>query len=253
MQDLEDFSDDRQKAWCIHCGDGIADIPSNRDHVPTKSLLTKGCRERGANYDRLGEGADDYLPQVLVCKPCNASFSEDENYLLCVLHAVESGSLSPSRTDHPEAANVLRSNRNAVRSLKRMPDGQLFLFDDLLPFTIYPDCSKIERVVVKNARGHAYHELGEPMLEPPDYAGFLPISAMNDDQKRAFEPVRGGLGSWPEVGSRMMTRVIAGTDWNDGWLVVEPNRYRFWVDWSSGVTVRTIIWEYLATETRWDA
>lgn len=52
MREIEDFTDDRLKAWCIHCGDAIADVESNRDHVPTKSLLTKTLRERGANYDR---------------------------------------------------------------------------------------------------------------------------------------------------------------------------------------------------------
>lgn len=108
---------------------------------------------------------------MLICRPCNASFSPDENYLLCVLHAVTAGSLYPDPAKHPEAATTLRSNRHVVRSLKRCPDGQLFLFDDLQPFTLYPDSDRVKRVIVKNARGHAYHEIGEAMRDDPYEVG----------------------------------------------------------------------------------
>ena len=82
-----------------------------------------------------------------MCRSCNSSFSGDENYLLCVLHAVMVGSPYPDPALHPEASSVLRSNRQVVRSLKWLPDGQRLLFDDLEPFTLYPDTDKIRRVV----------------------------------------------------------------------------------------------------------
>ncbi len=37
-----------------------------------------------------------------------------------------------------------------------------------------------------------------------------------------------------------------------GWITIEPGRYRYAIDWSDAVTVKTVIWEYLATETRWE-
>jgi hypothetical protein len=253
VQYIEDFSDERQKAWCIHCGSVIADIESNRDHVPTKSLLTKDLRERGAKYDR---GADDefgYLPQVVVCRSCNSGFSPDENYLLCVLHAIIAGSLYPDAATHPEAAGILRSNRHVVRLLKMGPDGQRLLFDDLQPFTLYPDVERIKRVIVKNARGHAYHEIGEPLLARPAHVGFLPMERMSVEQRNTFESTGSGLDVWPEVGSRMTVHLVDGDAMAGGWIIVEPGRYRYTIDWSDGVTVRTVIWEYLATETRWEA
>jgi hypothetical protein len=255
VQHIEDFSDERQKAWCIHCGAVIADIESNRDHVPTKSLLTKDLRERGADYDR---GADDefgYLPQVVVCKGCNSGFSPDENYLLCVLHAVIAGSLYPDVARHPEAASILRSNRHVVRSLKMGPDGQRLLFDDLQPFTLYPDVERIKRVIIKNARGHAYHEIGEPLLESPIHVAFVPLERLSAEQRDAFESTgtAGELAVWPEVGSRMTVHLLDDEVMVGGWIIVEPGRYRYSIDWSEGVTVRTVIWEYLATETRWEA
>lgn len=254
MREIEDFTDDRLKAWCIHCGAAIADIESNLDHVPTKSLLTKMLRKRGADYDRgLGDELD-YLPQVVVCRRCNSGFSPDENYLLCVLHAVMAGSLYPDPKRFPEAATVLRSNRHVVRSLKKTPDGQLLLFEDLKPFTLYPDIEKIRRVVVKNARGHAYHEIGEPLLEAPDHVAFTPLENLSPEQRDAFEAVdtSADLAVWPEVGSRMTVRLFDEEAMVGGWVPVESGRYRYSIDWSDAVTVKTVIWEYLATETRWE-
>lgn len=254
MREIEDFSDDRLKAWCIHCGAGIADIESNRDHVPTKSLLTKDLRERGADYDR-GAGDDlDYLPQVVVCRHCNSGFSPDENYLLCVLHAVMAGTLYPDPKKHPDAASILRSNRHVVRALKRRPDGQMLLFDDLQPFTLYPDRDRVRRVIVKNARGHAYHEIGEPLLEDPDHVAFVPLELLSGEQREAFESTGtpGELAAWPEVGSRMTVHLLDDQAMVGGWIMVEPGRYRYSIDWSGDVTVKTVIWEYLATETRWE-
>jgi len=251
---IEEFVDERLKAWCIHCGSVIVDVESNRDHVPTKSLLTKSLRKRGADFDRGAGDESGYLPQVLVCRNCNSGFSTDENYFLCVLHAVMAGSLYPDPALSPEASSILRSNRHVVRSLKRLPDGQVLLFKDLQPFTLYPDTDRIRRVIVKNARGHAYHEIGEPLLETPEHVAFVPLEQLSAEQRSAFEAtVTGtGLAGWPEVGSRMTVHLIDGETVVGGWIVVERSRYRYSVDWSDGVTVRTVIWEYLATETRWD-
>lgn len=254
MREIEDFTDDRLKTWCIHCGHAIADIVSNRDHVPTKSLLTKALRDRGADYDGGSSEELDYLPQVIICRNCNSSFSPDENYLLCVLHAVMAGSLYPDPTKNPEAAAILRSNRQVVRSLKRGPDGQLLLFDDVQPFTLFPDAEKVRRVIVKNARGHAYHEIGEPLLEAPDHVAFMPLERLSPEQRDAFEAAGtpAELAVWPEVGSRMTVQLLDEEAMVGGWITVEADRYRYSIDWSNGVTVKTVIWEYLATETRWE-
>ncbi|KCZ51232.1 hypothetical protein HY3_12710 [Hyphomonas pacifica] len=169
------------------------------------------------------------------------------------MHAVLAGSLYPDPDTHPEAANVLRSNRDIVRSLKARPDGQMFLFDGLQPFTLYPDPDRVSKVVVKNARGHAYHEIGEPLLEEPSSISFQPLQSMSDDERATFENGGGGgLDLWPEVGSRMMVRILEGVGMAGGWVEVERGHYRYAVDWSAGISVRTVIWDYLATETRWD-
>lgn len=74
---------------------------------------------------------------------------------------------------------------------------------------------------------------------------------MDAVQREEFESIGGGIDLWPEVGSRMMLRLVEGQGLAGGWVEVERGRYRYAVDWTNGVTVRTIIWDYLATETSW--
>jgi hypothetical protein len=103
---------------------------------------------------------------------------------------------------------------------------------------------------VKNARGHAFFEYGEPMLDEPDAVLIMPIPAMSHDELREFEDLPQTV--WPEVGSRMMTRVMTGQDLEGAWVVVQNGSYRFAVTQAGGgLLVRSIIYEYLATEVRW--
>lgn len=108
--------------------------------------------------------------------------------------------------------------------------------------------------IVKNARGHAYHEIGEPLLEAPDHVAFVPLAQLSAGQRDAFETVgtAAEFAVWPEVGSRMTVQLLDREAMVGGWITVEPGRYRYSIDWSEAVTVKTVIWEYLATETRWE-
>lgn len=249
---VEDFSDERHKEWCIHCGARSVIVETNRDHVPTKALLTKAMRLRGAARDRGDGDPKDYLPQVVICKACNSGFSNDEAYLVCLLHTVFAGTFYPDPGVHPEAANFLRSNRGIVRELKSLTEARADTSQKYDPFTVFADARKISRVVTKNARGHAYYEIGEPFFGDPSRVAFQTFGSMSADQRRAFEQAGDQPQDvFPEVGSRMMHRVVGAGVAPGGWIVVEPGRYRYSVDWSQCVTVRTVIWEYMATETSW--
>lgn len=67
MREIEEFVDERQKAWCVHCGSVLAQSEVNRDHVPSKTLLDRPLPA--------------HVPQVEVCAACNNGFSKDEEYL----------------------------------------------------------------------------------------------------------------------------------------------------------------------------
>jgi hypothetical protein len=62
MDDIKEFVDDRNNAWCIDCGHGQSELETNRDHVPTRSLLQ-------APYPPA-------LPVIEICRGCNSSFQE---------------------------------------------------------------------------------------------------------------------------------------------------------------------------------
>jgi hypothetical protein len=109
-------------------------------------------------------------------------------------------------------------------------------------------------VVVKNARGHAFYEYCEPMLTEPERVSTAPLDAMSKAERESFENSEddGMLAGWPEVGSRMMTRVMTGKDLYGGWIVVQDGVYRYRVDQCGTIRVRSVLFEYLATEVCWD-
>ena len=50
----------------------------------------------------------------------------------------------------------------------------------------------------------------------------------------------------------MMTRVISGADMLGGWVIVQDGVYRYRVEQVGLMRVRTVLFEYLATEVCWD-
>src|ERR1700730_15034218 len=116
MRELTDFSDRRHKSWCIHCGGTLSGADTNKDHVPSKSLLR--------------EPFPANLPQVIVCIFCNSSFSDSEQYLVAFLGSVLRGTADPNL--HPESAakRILRWSsqlRKSIESARReyqIPGGE---------------------------------------------------------------------------------------------------------------------------------
>ena len=87
------------------------------------------------------------------------------------------------------------------------------------------------------------------MLNEPDYVWAAPLVSFSDGQRAAFESV--AVPSWPEVGSRMMTRLASGIDLDNGWVIVQDDVYRYAVVQEGALLVRSIIRNYLATEVAW--
>ena len=235
MENIEEFVDERQKSWCVHCGRVLAGAVVNRDHIPSKSLLLEPYPKN--------------LPRMATCKSCNEGFSLDEEYLVAFLGSVLAGTTEPDRQQIPRAARILDRSlklRERVESAKSEYLGQ----DGTTRRIWTPEVKRVERVVLKNARGHAFFEYGEPMLNEPSRIWFAPLETLTVQDREAFENVRFGDG-WPEVGSRMMTRVMTGQDLVDGWVMVQANVYRYAVAQIGTILVRSVLFEYLATEVSW--
>jgi len=101
---------------------------------------------------------------------------------------------------------------------------------------------------VKLARGLVDFELNEPQFHDPEGLALMPLVQMADDHRRTFEGEPGGLALWPELGSRAFHRVLAGPEdsWVNGWIVVQPDRFRYRVTQEDGMRVRIVFREYLA-------
>jgi hypothetical protein len=112
------------------------------------------------------------------------------------------------------------------------------------------ELDRVNRVIVKNARGHALFEYGEPMLSEPSRVWSAPLECLSAQQREDFENIDTG-GAWPEVGSRMMTRVMTGQDLIGAWVLVQDGVYRYAVAQQGVMLVRSVLCEFLATEVYW--
>src|ERR1700676_1694478 len=238
MEEIEDFVDERNKSWCIHCGAWLTAVTTNEDHVPSKSLLRKPRPQ--------------HLPVVRVCSPCNSGFSKDEQYFVAFIQSVLIGSTDPSMHANQSASRALSESAKLRERIERSKISYRTHGGDTR-IVWKPEIDRINRVILKNARGHAYFEFGEPILDKPDYVWNYPLEALTAAERGAFEDANdtNHLAVWPEVGSRMMTRIMSGQDLDGPWVIVQDGTYRYSVAQHGGLVVRSVLYEYLATEVQW--
>lgn len=236
MEDLIDFSDQRHKAWCIHCGSVLRSVETSQDHVPSKCLLLKPYPPR--------------LPTIPICRECNTSFSRDEGYFAAFLSAVLSGTTNPESQPLPAARRTFEKSPRLRTQIDRSRQEQLDLWGGSSVVWM-PEHERILNVVVKNARGHAFFEYGEPMRDDPVNAWATPLAMMSEEQRAEFFSFD-TFALWPEVGSRMFQRVTTGQDMEGHWVVVQDGVYRYALSQCGGTVVKAVIHEYLAAEVCWE-
>ena len=200
------------------------------------------------------------------CLECNGSFSRDEQYLAALLGAVLAGSTVPDEQATPEAARRLERNPALRSRIEKSRSTGRNLFAEV-ETKFDPEIERVNRVVVKNARGHVLYELDIRVDETPSSVVAVPLQSLAKEQQDRFALNPGdGLGptseggvlsSWQEIGTRQFIRQCLSTDpgYSDvqgGWVVVQDRVYRFRVDDDdSGITVESVIHEYLATQIIW--
>lgn len=231
---IEPFADERHDVSCIHCGAPKDGRQFTRDHVPTKSLLDRPLPEN--------------LPTFDICGECNNKLSRDEEYLKLLLTCIFQGTCEPDELKDEKAARALARNGALLSEFRRARTEYRTLGGDTR-VTWRPDQARVIPPLIKNARGHFVYELAEREDGEPLRVGVAPLQSLDEATRVAFEAVHIGDG-WPEVGSRMMTRLIGGADFSGGWIIVQPGVYRYAIHQYS--TVRIVIREYLAFEAIWD-
>jgi hypothetical protein len=118
-----------------------------------------------------------------------------------------------------------------------------------------PEMDRVRNVVAKLARGHVAYEMYPPSEEPEEVV-VTPLCLLSAEQRDAFEQGEsGGARLWPEIGSRAFMRACGippDPHEVDGWMVIQPGRYRYVVDVDSRLSVRVVLSEYLACFVRWE-
>lgn len=228
---FNDYADDRQKQWCVHCGNSIEGQTASREHVPTKGLLLEPLPEQ--------------YPVLTVCHSCNEGHSLDEEYLIAFLSSVLSGSTDPKEQKIPSASRILSRNSNLrlrIGSSRKMESGRLIW---------HPEIDRVKRVIVKNARCHILYEAAEPHWDEPEEVSIFAIPGMTDHELEDFlhsDPFQ----AWTEVGSRWMQRVLEDREFDKfGFYIFQDGTYRFRIDTDDGISAKIIMWNYLAAKIVW--
>ena len=235
MKQIYHISDQLAGVDCLPCSENNHNGKYNQDHIPAKALLNFPYPEN--------------LMAVGMCQDCNSRFGRDEEYFAAFLASVISGSTEPDPLQFPTASKILSHNprlRSRIEAARHVEaaagNGTTIMWT--------PELERIERVMVKNARGHMLFELGNAIESPPTKVNIVPIQQLSPWQLDQFEHPTSTAG-WPEVGSRMMLRLIeTGECGEGGWIEVQRGIYRYAVDeWPR---VRMVLREYLAAEVAWD-
>jgi len=227
MKHLINYSDSRARGQCLYCGGP----PETKEHVPSRVLLDRPL--------------PDNLPIVEACKSCNNGFSLDEEYLACLLDCILSGSVNPEDLQRENIKRTMKKRPSIAKKMKnalKEVNGKRY-------FKIEYD--RVERVVLKIAQGHILYEINE-LYRDSATVQIAPFSCMEEGDIQAFENLP-QQNVCPEVGSRGMQRLMTRQDLQpSGWIIVQPNRYRFTVLHSERTEVRMVLSEYLACRVFWE-
>lgn len=241
MDQLRDLSDNRLVQGCIYCGD----VAETRDHVPSKAFLDAPFPEN--------------LPVVGACGACNNGFSDDEEYLACLVECTIAGTTDPNAI---QRSKIKKSLEHSPALRKRIQDS----FRERNGVTFFePDAERVCNVLIKLARGHAAFELSRLCFEKPYYVHCFPIHTLNPDQYKSFDEAH-YVDMFGEVGSRglqrtMIIQATVKTADDKGkdvgflmvdWVEVQPGRYRYLAaDHGEQVVVKFVISDYLGCEVCW--
>ena len=196
--------DNRLKGFCIYCGRHS----ETRDHVPSKVLLDKPFPKN--------------LPVVECCLECNLSFSADEEYVACFIECILAGSTDPSKLKRAKVVKILEKKASLA---KRISSSRKSLSKKMNYWK--PEMNRIEKIILKLARGHLDFELSLQRMDQPSNVTIVPIMMMNKEESDQFV-IPPNIHLYPELGSRSF---LKGKDtlwhsWSD-WNVVQPGRYQY--------------------------
>lgn len=242
MEQLNSYADSRLLNGCIYC----YFIVETREHIPSKVFLDRPYPEN--------------LPVVGACLVCNNGFSSDEEYVAAFFETVIAKTTEPSKIRRKKIANLLER----TPALRARIQNAIVYYDDRIMFGM--EIERINRIIVKLARGHAAFELSQPCRHEPSHVWWEEIDKTPEERRNDFlsDIIVGMVG---EVGSRNSQRImvmevllkepISGKMKKIGlvvnpWITVQEGRYSYLADDSHGcIRIRMLIGGYFACEVTW--
>lgn len=221
MKAYTDFSDERLRGGCAYCKQPA----TTRDHVPAKAFLDKPYPTN--------------LHLVYSCEECNNGLSKDEAYVAYLVKYMND--ILSDGEDADEEALSAHSD-----ALEERITNSITIDEEGTPI-INLETERIKNVIEKFSIAHIQYELGEKKYIKPQIS-FAFVDQMADAQIEKFNtPVADGL--YPEIGSRLMQRVV---ERGDDWIIVQENKYRYYIHSGQPISIRIVIGELLYCEAIWD-
>lgn len=242
MEQLRDLADDRLVNGCIYCGG----FEETREHVPSKVLLNEPFPEN--------------LPIVRACRKCNNGYSQDEEYVACLIECMIVGSTDPEQIKNSKIAKILLRNPG----LRSRIENKKYILGDRTLFEIEEE--RFLNVIRKLALGHAVFELSQVLRDKPYSINCWYLDMMSEEQRDSYDiaHVTELIG---EIGSRNTQRLFVteltlqsssgdmkslNVVIND-WLDVQEGRYRYIaIDHGDSIEVKIVFSEFIACEIIWD-
>lgn len=158
------------------------------------------------------------------------------------------GTTSPTSTFREKVARILESKPQLANEIEKScrVEGERKNW--------YPDIERVKNIMLKLARGHAAYECAETFRKEPNEILITPFLNLSAEERDAFE-FQSPYAIWPEIGSRAFMRatgMIRSDPSDNGWQIVQPERYRYRVDYSDHpFTVKLVLSEYLSCQVAW--
>lgn len=201
----EEGLDERIAHSCCYCGSMQG--PFTRDHVPAKVFLD-------APYP-------DNLIVVPSCEKCNNGKSMDEEYCACIFEMFECGFVDDDMFERPKIARIVK-HRPAFRKMLK----EAFKFAPKKGVWVEYDKARICNVSANTAKGIVRYEGGFNVSEMRPSTFF--IERQSQEALAEFESVwKLRHEMYPEVGSRLLRRIVEKQEAVPKWKIVQPGRFRY--------------------------
>lgn len=216
---------------CIYCYEKA----NTREHIPSKIFLN--------------EPYSNNLAILPACFNCNNSYSENEQYLACLIDYVQYKLYNLKTVKRDKIKKAFTSRPHIKNQLE---ESTIYLDNGKLHYIEY-NHNKIKDILLKLAIGHATYSLSKIYFEEPNMINYKFFTELSNEEVNNFnEEILCDIS--PEIGSRSFDNIafINGNIPLVTWNIVQYNQYRYLVyESKTSTNVKIVIGEFFYSEVIW--